>query len=539
MMERYSTPAGIHQLESQVHNFAQNAGKDVLKLVKNKFGAVVNKSAPVIEKAVDKAVDTVGNNLGHSIATALATSLGQALEPALESIVKGMMKSNGSSSGKASKHLAKELAELLGKEVSKMSGDDLGHELGKLLHKMINSAMSQAGTLLNKTHIKIPGLDAIEEHFADEVPLEHVLASLNQHAALHLAPRIASEARSDDQLSDLENKVSQSLRDTTDVLGKAAEKEISHLDLHSRDSDVEVLGSMDDLEDADVLSGVWQEVSTVLRSLSNVLPQATKTLKFARLEVSKLAANLDSIFAPLETVGPHVFNEFSRLYRFVWTLYFCILFPLTCALVLYAFWAGGFLGGPGSGWMEEDTEDDQTSEDQKGIRWRLATCCRACCHCCRGCHDWSLSFWSFIILMQLVVALIFVVALLLLVLGAVKAFVAAGCQQMYILGDETICGQTLQLLRGFLHSFKADWALSELPKTCVREELLVCKRISNELQTSAYLTGTFGFLAAVLSFMQLVESSALHARAVWRRKAVRQLNGLEPSTTSEDRKSVV
>lgn len=403
-----------------------------------------------------------------------------------------------------------------------MSGDELGHELGKLLHKMINSAMSHAGTLLNKTHIKIPGLDLIEEHFADEVPLDHVFTRLNQHAALHLA----SAARSDDHLSDLENKVSQSLRYTTDVLGRAAEKEISHLNLQSR--------GVDDLEDADLLSGAWQEVSTVLRSMSNVLPQATKTLKFARLEVSKLAANLDSIFEPFQTVGPHVFNEFSRLYRLVWTLYFCILFPLTCALVLYAFWAGGFLGGPGTGWMEEETEDDRTSEDQKGIRWHLDTCCRACCHCCRGCHDWSLSFWSFIILMQLVVALIFVVALLLLVLGAVKAFVAAGCQQMYILGDETICGQTLQLLRGFLHSFKADWALSELPKACVREELLVCKRISNELQTSAFLTGTFGFLAAVLSFMQLVESSALHARAVWRRKAVRQLNGLETTKTSEE-----
>merc|ERR1719487_235433 len=214
MMERYSTPAGIKQLESQVHNFAENAGKDVLKLVKNKFGVLVNKSAPAINKAVNKAVDGVGNNLGHSIATALGTPLGQALAPALEGIIKEMMNDNSTSAGKRSKEIGEELAKILGTEISEMSGDMLGHELAKLLHKMINTAVSKAGTLLNSTVNKIPGLDLIEEHFADHVPLEHVLATLNEHAALHLASGAAPNSHSAAAATDLEDKVTTALHDT-------------------------------------------------------------------------------------------------------------------------------------------------------------------------------------------------------------------------------------------------------------------------------------------------------------------------------------
>jgi len=75
---------------------------------------------------------------------------------------------------------------------------------------------------------------------------------------------------------------------------------------------------------------------------------------------------------------------------------------------------------------------------------------------------------------------------------------------VYILGDEQICGQTLQMLRSFLHTFKADWAASELSNVCVKKELLICKQIRGELQTSAMHTSVFGFLAAVF-FLPVVD----------------------------------
>jgi hypothetical protein len=269
-----------------------------------------------------------------------------------------------------------------------------------------------------------------------------------------------------------------------------------------------------------VLSGVWNEVATVLRSLSNVLPEATKTLKSARLEVSKLAANLDSLFKPFETAGPRIFDDFSQTLLMVYSTYFCILLPLMLVLVVYGFWAGGYFGGPGNAEREVHT-GNESPDDQGGIIGRLGTCWQACSHCCRGFHDWSMGFWSCLIVMQLVAVLVFLVALILLIFGSVQAYIASGCQQMYILGDELVCGQTLHMLRSFLHTFKADWLVSDMPKTCVREELLVCKSISGELKSSAMLTSVFGFLAAIFSFMLVVESATLHARAMCRREVVK------------------
>lgn len=500
MMMQHSTPSGIAQLESQVHNFAQNAGKDVLKLIKHKFGSLVNSSAPLIDKALNNAIDTAGNTLGHSIATSLATPLGQALAPALGIITKQMMSGNSTSDSSASQKVGKELAAILGTEISKLSGDELGHELAKLLHKMINTAITKASKLLNSTVNHIPGLQLIEEHFADEVPLEHVLAALNEHASVHLA---ASQT----QLNH-EEEVAAASHGAEKALEEAAAQEAGSL------------------KDSVELSGVWNEVATVLRSLSNVLPQATKTLKFARLEVSKLAANLDSLFKPLETKGTEIFHDFSQRYLGVWHIYFCILLPLMIALLCYGFWAGGFFGGPGSAESQLDAAD-KTPEDQKGLFERLRMSCQACCHCLCGCHDWSMGFWSFLIMLQLVVTLVFIVAFILLILGGIKAFVSSQCEQMYILGDDLICGQALSSLRSFLQTFKGDWLLSEMPKRCVSQELLVCKDISHEFQTSTIFTCVFGALASVFSFMLLVESARLHTRAVCRREAVRAANQMK------------
>merc|ERR1719162_1502099 len=127
-------------------------------------------------------------------------------------------------------------------------------------------------------------------------------------------------------------------------------------------------------------------------------------------------------------------------------------------------------------------------------------------------------------LLQVIVLLIFVVALIFLVLSGVESFVASGCKQVYILGDEMICGQTLQAVRHFLTTFKADWLMTEMPQTCVKENLLVCKQIGGQLHSSAMLTSVFGFLAVLASFHQLVESARLHTRAVMRRQAVRLAN---------------
>merc|ERR1719161_562457 len=196
-----------------------------------------------------------------------------------------------------------------------------------------------------------------------------------------------------------------------------------HATQHLQATSGEMMSLVEEEEDLET-TGIFNQVVTLLRSLSNVLPQATKTLKFARLEVSKLAANLDGLFRPFQTMGPDLFGTFSSLYRTIWTLYFCLMVPLSVILTIYGFWAGGFFGGPGNAAMEEEPKEDQTPQNERGIAWKIRTCCSKCCTCLHGCHDMSLSFWGCIITMQFFVMIMFVVALVLLIMAAIQRFVS-------------------------------------------------------------------------------------------------------------------
>merc|ERR1719487_2108540 len=103
---------------------------------------------------------------------------------------------------------------------------------------------------------------------------------------------------------------------------------------------------MQAVSEANPLSGVWMEMTSTLQHLLNLLPMAVKTLKYARKEVSSLASNLDSIFDVMQLKAPPILNQVATLYKTIWILYFCFLFPLTLFVLFYAFWASGYFGGP-------------------------------------------------------------------------------------------------------------------------------------------------------------------------------------------------
>lgn len=116
------------------------------------------------------------------------------------------------------------------------------------------------------------------------------------------------------------------------------------------------------------LSGIWTQVSDLLRQLEKVLPQAIDLLKFSRKEVSAVSATLDSIFSTLEEKGVPIFAEIAAAWSYVWIFYYVLVMPLTAGILFYGFWAGGFFGGP-----------KPTNEE-----YVAPTSCweRCCCVCC-------------------------------------------------------------------------------------------------------------------------------------------------------------
>ena len=133
------------------------------------------------------------------------------------------------------------------------------------------------------------------------------------------------------------------------------------------------------------------------------------------------------------------------------------------------------------------------------------------------CHDTQLCFWSAIIFLQVVVLVIFLVSVMLCTLVGVKAFMLAGCQQVYMLGDQAVCTSTMETLRDFLGTFFVSEAVEPLDDVCPANKLMTCQLIRDRMRSPVILTTAFSLLGAVLSLQMLIESAVLHQQARYRR----------------------
>jgi len=261
------------------------------------------------------------------------------------------------------------------------------------------------------------------------------------------------------------------------------------------------------------LGSVWSNLQYTLAMLNSALPTVIHDLKYARKEVSAVSSTLNSIFTTFSAKGPPIFALVAQLYKTLWVVYFVVFFMLTLGVLFYGMWASGFMGGPKAA---AAVQGEEWYERPSGFRDR----CRICCHCCdaclRGCNDSHLCFWSVIILFQIIVLVMFVVAIVLCLLAGIKAFITAGCAEVYLLGDGSICTGTLQTVQGFLLSFLTQGAIP-VHRACEEKTLLACQLIGAKLKTSAIFTVLGSVIAAVLSFLMVTESAILHERARWRR----------------------
>mmetsp|Transcript_32146 Transcript_32146/g.84904 ORF Transcript_32146/g.84904 Transcript_32146/m.84904 type:complete len:1034 (+) Transcript_32146:79-3180(+) len=260
------------------------------------------------------------------------------------------------------------------------------------------------------------------------------------------------------------------------------------------------------------LSQAWTNIVNMLRSLTNLVPTANMALRQAREPVSSAASQLDSIFVVFEVRGPAIFDTIAYYYSVLWTLYFILLTPLTLGVLYYGFWSGGFFGGPAPIDKDEDEE-----APPRTWREKCGVCVRSCGICGMRYHDTQFCFWSAIIVMQVVVLVVFLVAVALCVLAGVKAFVLTGCSQVYMLNDATICTSTMNMLRNFLGTFFVSDAVEALENVCPTNNLMTCQLINAKMKSSVIMTTVFSLLGALFSLQMLIESAVLHEQARYRR----------------------
>jgi hypothetical protein len=397
--------------------------------------------------------------------------------------------------GQLAPSLAKELSSAIEEEASHESASRLGKEITSLLGSLAETSLSSVGDSLDR-HVKASFL--------------HV--EVNQKIkALHSAGVGSVDSA---LMAELEKDVQTSLE-----AARAPRK-------------AEVTEAEEDEEDGivDTLAELVEDAIALLNALDHALPQASKALIFAKKEVSMLGKTLDNIFKVFETKGPELFDAIDYYYAKIWSLYFYLMVTLPASLLFYAFWSGGFFGGPG-------TRVDQPRVRRPNAVAKICGCIEDCCRCICAPHEWQgyggaeCCFWSVILFLQFLVLLLFIMAILISIIAAIQFFLAAGCAQIYLLGDGSICGTVLSNLRLFLDTIFPG--LEDFPQHCVDKNLLTCVLIGAKMKTAAEYTVLGSFAAATFTFQMIVESGELHTRALTRIRFEHEWNERHPATKDD------
>jgi len=334
-----------------------------------------------------------------------------------------------------------------------------------------------------------------------------------------------------DVLSAVENVILGAVKDLLKEMGLPAEPSMLQTGTASNRSAVQtaagtreraaqILGHLQRRQDQRRLQGhsevgvsaAWSDVNTLLTEMYDILPSGVTALSDAKSDVQQVYKTLETIFTMLSTKGPTIFSEASDVYKLIWILYFVVMLPFSLGILYYGFWASGWFGGPKPNSEEEFTAG--TFGDQ------LASCYQRCCNSVNTCCMSGLCFWSFIIFMQVVALLLFILSIVFVILGGVGILLSTGCSEIYVINDDDICQTSVGFLKEFLTTFSVGTAtgLNPITSACGNHHLLLCEMISSKLIASAEYTIIGSFLACIATFQLIFDVATLHERAFWRQK---------------------
>lgn len=459
MMMQYATPDGINRLETMLINYVKKAIKELLFVTNVHVNSALDKhTASLLAGVETPAVDA---ELSTRIQSALASPLSDNLAPDVTKALGKALNDKAFSGDGAdvSKEVAK-LFESLANASSRSVAKSLGDTVGKLVNGKASFIESEAS--IDAFHLEGLGADALYGP-ADPIVMADIQKDLNKAMHARVNAKEASLLQAGSELVD---------------------------------------------EEEHQVTGLLQDVVQVLHSIEHIFPQASKALLFARKEVSMLAKTLDNVFMSFSKSGSEIFDEIESMYTEIWTLYWLMMIPIPIILLFYAFWAGGFMGGPGH---LVNTPEDKGMSCMDSLKACWCLCFSLCCH--KEGVPSCMCFWSAAIMWQTLVLFLFIMGAVVSVVSAVQMFVATGCSAVYILGDQTICGGVLGALRAFLETFLSDVKKTDFGDHCVDTNLLTCNLIGDSLRNSAMMTVLGSFLAAFMTFQLLIESARVHGIA--------------------------
>jgi len=259
------------------------------------------------------------------------------------------------------------------------------------------------------------------------------------------------------------------------------------------------------------IQGLWKDVIKFTEDLKATLPTVIDHMKFAKREVSKVAATMLSTFPVVKLKGTPIFEHVKSLYATIWIVYFISFMVLSLGVLFYGFWASGYFGGPG-------TTADEQAIDSLTFGGRCWTCARSCGACFDRCESSDMCFWSMILLVQVVILIMFVLSMVLALTSGLRAWLSAGCGEVYLLSDNAICVGVMKGIQSWLSTFwEAEGIETPLESMCSSRSLMTCGIFSSQLGQCATFTAGGSMLATLLTAQMVLESARLHERVRWQR----------------------
>lgn len=119
--------------------------------------------------------------------------------------------------------------------------------------------------------------------------------------------------------------------------------------------------------------------------------------------------------------------------------------------------------------------------------------------------------------MQIVVLLLFILSITLVIVAGVQASITAGCEQVYVLNDLTVCTELVGKVRNFTESFYVSDPTRPLGDVCEYNQLNTCDDLKKDLVVAIMYTTVFSFLGTITSLELIFATAQLHERARFRR----------------------
>jgi hypothetical protein len=486
MIMSYATKDGIERIETAITNFQQNGMPEVIRIVEDKLGRLLNRSAPAIENAIHDATHQAALTLSNTVRTGIGAVMGQALIDPLTNVLSGWINDFSVASA-----LSQQIAQELGGIVQNATGDALADATESLLEAAVAQAISRADDMIRQ---------AAQERAA--ALTRHLHPVLLQMASKNVMEQRAKEVVSGDG------------DDTFAMFDSLFEEEAEDRQVPSGPVDTVPLLNPD--AGLVVNSISWRNLVTVLESFLRIIPPADHALRFAKREWGALAEDVDVIFYTLGHGAPPLFSEASRLWKRLWVTYFICLLPISLFSIYYAMWAGGYFGGPSVQEEEGDIPKPKTWRAKLRVLWRSST------FCMKDYHDTTACFWSTLILTESIVFLIYLAAVVLCLFAFMRTAVWWTCSHLYVLYDPATCDSIIGNLSKFLSSFVlSSTGASHLENSCSDHGLITCAIITEDMHRHHVLTVGCGFLGTLCYLHLIIESAILHEEARFRRTLIK------------------